>query len=66
MSADMPVGLAVAEKLFGLILIIIGAIVAYSSVNPPTGDISHFTGIFILIGVVIAVVGIFLLIAKSE
>jgi hypothetical protein len=66
MSADMPIGLTVVEKLFGLILIIIGAIVTYSSINPPAGDISHFTGIFILIGVVLAIIGIFLFIAKGE
>jgi chemotaxis signal transduction protein len=65
MSTDTPIGLTVAEKLFGLIFIIIGAIIAYSSINPPAGDISHFTGIFTLIGVVIAVIGLFLFIAKS-
>jgi len=54
MSENMPIGLAVAEKLFGLILIIIGAIVTYSSINPPAGDISHFSGIFVVTGVVIA------------
>jgi len=66
MSADMPIGLTVAEKLFGLILIIIGAIVTYSSLNPPAGDIRHFSGIFVSAGVVIAVIGIFLFIAKAE
>ncbi|MBA7691702.1 hypothetical protein GH146_02180 [archaeon] len=66
MSADMPIGLTVAEKLFGLILIIIGAIVTSSSINPPAGDISHFSGIFVAVGVVIAVIGIFLFIAKAE
>jgi hypothetical protein len=66
MSADMPIGLTVAEKLFGLILIIVGAIIAYSSINPPAGDISHFAGIFTTAGVVIAVIGIFLLITKAE
>jgi len=66
MSEHMPIGLIVAEKLFGLILIIIGAIVTYSSINPPAGDISHFSGIFVVAGVVIAIVGIFLFIAKAE
>ena len=66
MSADMPIGLTVVEKLFGLILIIVGAIIAYSSINPPAGDISHFAGMFIAAGVVIAVLGIFLLISKTE
>jgi hypothetical protein len=66
LSADMPIGLTVVEKLFGLILIIVGAIIAYSSINPPAGDISHFAGMFIAAGVVIAVLGIFLLISKTE
>ena len=62
----MPIGLTVVEKIFGLILIIVGAIIAYSSINPPAGDISHFAGIFTGVGVVIVVIGIFLLITKSE
>jgi hypothetical protein len=62
----MPIGLTVVEKLLGLILIIVGAIIAYSSINPPAGDISHFAGMFIAAGVVIAVLGIFLLISKTE
>jgi len=73
MSEDVPIGLAVAEKIFGLILIIIGAIVAYYSINPPAGDInppagdiSHFSGIFTAAGLVIVAIGIFLLIAKTE
>ena len=66
MSEHMPIGLTVAEKLFGLILIIVGAIVAYSSINPPAGDIRHFSGIFVAVGVVIVVIGIFLFIAKAE
>ena len=66
MSDNMPIGLALAEKLFGLILIIIGAIFTFTSINPPAGDISHFSGIFILIGVVIAIIGLFLFLTKSE
>ena len=66
LSADMPIGLTVVEKVFGLILIIVGAIIAYSSINPPAGDISHFAGIFTVAGVVVAIVGVFLLITKAE
>jgi len=66
MSKDVPVGLAVAEKLVGLILIIIGAIVAYYSINPPAGDISQFSGMFTAAGLVIVAIGIFLVIAKTE
>lgn len=66
MSENLPMGLFVAEKLFGIILIIIGAIVANSSLNPPTGDISQFSGIFTFIGVVVLIAGIFLLVTKTE
>ena len=66
MSEHMPIGLTVTEKLFGLILTIIGVIVVYSSLNPPAGDISHFSSIFVVTGVVIAMIGIFLFIAKAE
>ena len=62
----MPIGLTVVEKLFGVILIIVGAIVAYFSINPPAGDISHFAGIFTVAGVVIVIVGILLLLVKAE
>ena len=62
----MPIGLTVVEKVFGLILIIVGAIIAYSSIDPPAGDISHFAGIFTTAGVVIAIVGVFLFITKAE
>jgi hypothetical protein len=66
MSEDLPIGLTVAEKILGLILIIIGAIIAYYSVNVPTGDISRFSDIFTIISLVIVAIGIFLVIAKIE
>ena len=66
MSEDVPIGLAVAEKIFGLILIILGAIVAYYSMNLPAGDISQFSGIFTAAGLVIVAIGVFLVIAKTE
>ncbi len=66
MSTDTPIGLTVVEKVFGLILIIVGAIVTYFSINPPVGDISHFAGIFAVAGVVVTVIGIFLLLTKAE
>ena len=66
MSTEMPLSLAVTEKLFGLVLVIIGAFFSYTSLTPPSGDISHFSSIFVVLGVVIAVAGIFLLISKAE
>lgn len=66
MSTDIPIGLTVVEKIVGLILIIVGAIVTYLSINPPSGDISHFAGLFIVAGVLVVLIGIFLLVTKAE
>ncbi|MCW4014820.1 MAG: hypothetical protein NWF06_00445 [Candidatus Bathyarchaeota archaeon] len=66
MSEEMPIGLTLAEKIVGLVLIIIGAIVTIYSIDPPAGDISHFAGIFVIVGVAVTVTGIFLLITKGE
>jgi hypothetical protein len=66
MSTDLPIGLTVFEKVFGLVLVILGAIVAYSSIYPPAGDIQHFSGLFVVAGVVLAILGLFLLITKTE
>ena len=66
MTVEMPLGLAVAEKLFGLVLIIVGAFFSYTSLTPPAGDISHVSNIFVVLGVVIVVAGIFLIISKAE
>jgi len=66
MNVDMPLGVTAIEKILGVALIIMGAFFAYSSSNPPTGDISHFSGIFVLFGVVIAVAGFLVLLIKRE
>jgi len=34
--------------------------------NPPAGDISHFSGFFTAIGVVTVAIGLFLIITKTE
>ena len=66
MSEDVPIGLTVVEKLLGLLLIIIGAIVAYYSSNLPASDVSRFSGMFTAAGLVILAVGIFLVITKTK
>jgi len=66
MSIETSLGLLLSEKLFGLVLIIIGGVFAYSSLTPPAGDITYFSNIFVLLGVVVVVAGIFLLISKGE
>ena len=67
MSEEMPSGLFVAEKLFGLVLIIIGAVVAYfTSTSPPTGDAGTFSSLFIIAGIILLGIGILLVLAKTE
>lgn len=66
MSPDIPLSITFAEKIIALALIIFGAITAFNSIEPPAGDLSHFSGIFLVIGVVVAAAGLFLFIAKSE
>jgi hypothetical protein len=67
MSEEVPTGLLVAEKIFGIVLIIMGAIITYLTASSPlTGDTVMFSGIFIIVGIVILAIGIILLIAKNE
>ena len=66
MSENLPMGLLVSVKIFGIILIIIGAIVANASLNPPPGDISYFSGIFTFLGLIVLLVGVFLIITKTR
>ncbi len=67
MSEEMPTGLLLVEKILGIVLIIIGALITYlTATSPPTGDAGIFSSIFIVIGIVILGIGILLLIAKNE
>ena len=66
MSEETPLKLTLAEKIIGLVLILVGALTIYYSLNPPPGDISEFSGILVVIGLVIVVTGFFLLLVKGE
>lgn len=66
MTTNTPIGITIIEKLLGLTLIIIGALVTLDSTNPPAGAVSQASGIFTVIGIVILIAGIFLLIAKTK
>ena len=67
MSEEKPIGLAVAEKFFGLLLILLGAVTAYVTYNnPPGGEVAPFSFIFIGGGFVLIAIGIILVLAKAE
>jgi hypothetical protein len=67
MSEEKPIGLAVAEKFFGLLLVLIGAITAYVTYNnPPGGATAPFSFVFIAGCFVLIAVGILLILAKAE
>jgi hypothetical protein len=67
MSEERPVGLVIAEKFFGLLLILIGAVTAYLTyTNPPGSVVAPFSGIFVASGFALIVIGILLIIAKTE
>lgn len=65
--SEAPVGLTIAEKFLGLLLILLGAIVTYVTYNdPPEGEVSQFSIFFTLIGFVLIAIGILLVLAKAE
>ncbi|MFQ5758720.1 MAG: hypothetical protein ACE5IF_03495 [Candidatus Bathyarchaeia archaeon] len=69
--SEAPAGLEIAEKFFGLIAIIIGALtVYYTYVSPPDPPPAVPSGwlssIFIVAGFVLIGVGVFLMLAKVE
>jgi len=66
-SREVPVGLTVAEKFLGLLIIIIGAIMIYvTHNNPPTYPVAAYSGIFMAAGILLIALGIFLILAKAE
>ncbi|UCF58610.1 MAG: hypothetical protein JSV15_05980 [Candidatus Bathyarchaeota archaeon] len=67
MSKEVGTGLAIAEKLSGLIVILIGAITTYFTyTSPPSGYVKPFSGIFLVAGFVLMAVGIVLVLARAE
>jgi hypothetical protein len=67
MSEEKPIGLAVAEKFFGLLVILIGALTVNFTLNdPPEGIVAPFSPIFIAAGLALVAIGIFLILAKAE
>jgi predicted phage tail protein len=69
MSKQTPIGLTVAEKFFGLLAIIVGALLVYLTyTSPPAtdGQVANYSFIFIIAGFALVAFGIFLLLARSE
>lgn len=67
MSEEVGAGLTIAEKLSGLIAILIGATIIYFTyTSPPSGYVKPFSGIFLVAGFVLIVVGIVLVLARAE
>jgi hypothetical protein len=56
--------ISLAERVFGLILIIIGAILLYFTVT--SSDLGGFTAFFGVLSVILVIVGIFLTIVKPS
>ena len=67
MSEEKPIGLTIAEKFLGLLVILIGALTINFTYNDPPEDVvAPFSGIFIAAGIVLIAIGVFLILAKTE
>jgi len=65
MSEEGSFGIALAERFFGLILILVGALSLYYTVTS-AGALGGFTGFFSFLCIVLLALGVFLLTAKIE
>jgi hypothetical protein len=58
-------GITLAEKLFGFIIIIVGAMATYYTFTS-TSALGGFTGFFGFLSIFLLALGVFLIIAKTE
>ncbi|MEM3578738.1 MAG: hypothetical protein QXL54_00735 [Candidatus Bathyarchaeia archaeon] len=65
MSEEGGFGITAAEKFFGLILLIVGALALYFTLTS-TQALNVYTGFFGFLSFVIFAVGLFLIVAKAE
>lgn len=65
MSAEGSFGLKMAEKFFGFILLVIGALTLYYTVTS-TEALLTFTGFFAFLSIVIIGLGLVMLTVKTE
>ena len=67
MSEEKPLGLTIAEKFLGLLVILIGALTINFTYNdPPGGIVAPFSGVFIVASIALIAIGILLVLAKTE
>jgi hypothetical protein len=67
MSEEKPIGLTIAEKFLGLLVILIGALTINFTYNDPPEDmVAPFAVIFIAAGIALLAIGVFLILAKTE
>jgi len=64
-SEEGGFGLTAAEKFFGLLLLIIGALATYYTFTS-TQTLGGFTGLFGFLSIVLLLLGLALMIAKTE
>lgn len=63
MSEDVTFWVTLAEKFVGLLLTIVGALLLYFTVTS-TAALGVFTGFFGFLGIIILVIGVFLLLVR--
>ena len=65
MSEEAGYGLRAAEKFFGLLLLIIGALATYYTFTS-TKALGGYTGLFGFLSIILLAVGLIMIIAKTE
>ncbi|MBS7633406.1 hypothetical protein KEJ15_07320 [Candidatus Bathyarchaeota archaeon] len=65
MSEEGSIGASMVEKFFGLILLVTGAVAMYYTLTSAT-VLKIFTGFFGVLSFILVLLGVFLIIAKTE
>lgn len=65
MSEEGSFGITLAEKFFGFILLLIGALTTYFTLTSAS-VLGSFAGLFGVISLILVILGIFLLTARTE
>ena len=65
MSEEGGFGITAAEKFFGLLLLIVGALATYFTFTSSQA-LGAYTGFFGVLSLILVVLGLFMIIAKTE